>query len=322
MTALMTALRRRLADRPLVAAMAALLAAMALYLHASPAAVSTPPPGGRLIVADLRGDALVLIDLEGAPPRRIALPGGPHELLRLPDGRIVASLEQAGALAVIEIDSGAVETVVTGGSPHGLGYNAGTLFVTDRNASAVRRLIVDGWSELAPLPAANMPHAVAVLAGGTIAVASAGDDVLQLGGRSIAVSALPETAAADRDGLRVAIAGALGGALDVFAADGSPLLHVALGGRPVRAIFAPRGDRIAVALSAQASVALVDMTGGVRRVPLGGVPDGLAFDASGRYLFVSDLSRGTISVVDVSRGEVTQHFDAGSSAGALLVLSR
>lgn len=74
MTALMTALRRRLADRPLVAAMAALLAAMALYLHASPAAVSTPPPGG------------------------------PHELLRLPDGRIVASLEQAGALAVIEID--------------------------------------------------------------------------------------------------------------------------------------------------------------------------------------------------------------------------
>ena len=280
------------------------------------------PPDGRLIVADLRGDALVVIDLGGAPPRHIALPGGPHELLRLPDGRIVASLEQAGALAVIEIDSGTVETVVTGGSPHGLGYPAGTLFFTDRDASAVRRLIVDGWSELAPLPAADMPHAVAVLTGGTIAVASAGEDALQLGDRSIAVSALPETVAADRDGLRVAIAGALGGALDVFAADGSPVLHVALGGRPVRVIFGPQGERIAVALSAQASVALVDMSGAVRRIPLSGVPDGLAFDASGRYLFVFDISRGVISVVDVPRGDVIQHFDSGSSAGALLVLNR
>ena len=317
----MTAPGRLLADRPLAAVVAALFVAVALYLHASPAPVSTMPADGRLIVADLRGDALLVIDFAGAPPRRIALPGGPHELLRLPDGRIVASLEQAGVLAVVEIDSGAVETVVTGGLPHGLGYDAGTLFVTDRDAGAVRRLIVDGWSELAPLPAAGMPHAVAVLAGGTIAVASAGDSTLQLGDRSIAVSALPETVAADGDGLRVAIAGALGGALDVFAVDGSPLLHVALGGRPVRAIFDPQGERIAVALSAQASVALVDMAGGVRYVPLGGVPDGLAFDASGRYLFVSDLSRGAISVVDVPRGEVTQHFDAGASAGALLVLS-
>ncbi len=322
MTALMTALRRRLADRPLAAAVVALLATAALYSHAAPATVSTPPTAGRLIVADLRGDALVVIDLGGARPRHIALPGGPHELLQLPDGRIVASLEQAGVLAVIEIDSGAVEIVVTGGLPHGLGYDAGTLFVTDREAGAVRRMIVDGWSELAPLPAAEMPHAVAVLAGGTIAVANAGDDTLQLGDRLIAVSALPETVATDRDGLRVAIVGALGGALDVFAADGSPLLHVALGGRPVRAIFGPRGERIAVALSAEASVALVDMSGGVRRVPVGGVPDGLAFDASGRYLFVSDLSRGAVSVVDVLRGEVTQHFDAASSAGALLVLSR
>ena len=148
-----------------------------------------------------------------------------------------------------------------------------------------------------------MPHAVAVLTGGTIAVASAGEDALQLGDRSIAVSALPETVAADRDGLRVAIAGALGG-------------------RPVRVIFGPQGERIAVALSAQASVALVDMSGAVRRIPLSGVPDELAFDASGRYLFVSDISRGVISVVDVPRGDVIQHFDAGSSAGALLVLNR
>ena len=141
----MTALRRLPHDRPLVVALVAMLATVALYLNASPATtVSTPPADGRLIVADLRGDALVVIDLGGAPPRHIALPGGPHELLRLPDGRIVASLEQAGALAVIEIDSGTVETVVTGGSPHGLGYDAGTLFFTDRDASAVRRLIVDG----------------------------------------------------------------------------------------------------------------------------------------------------------------------------------
>lgn len=53
---------------------------------------------GTLLATDLRGHALAVINVASGQTRRIALDGGPHELLPLPDGRVVASLEQAGAL--------------------------------------------------------------------------------------------------------------------------------------------------------------------------------------------------------------------------------
>ena len=59
----------------------------------------------------------------------------------------------------------------------------------------------------------------------------------------------------------------------------------------------------------------------VRRVAVGGVPDGLAFDASGRFLLASDLSGGVVSVIDVADARVSARFDTGESAGALLILA-
>jgi len=55
---------------------------------------------------------------------------------------------------------------------------------------------------------------------------------------------------------------------------------------------------------------------------VGGVPDGLAFSADGRWLFVGDLSTGVVSAVDVASGRVAARRDAGASAGALLLLDR
>ena len=319
--------RRLVGDRLLIAALAALALLAALYITGSIGsdAVSGGDPGPRavLLIADLRGQALVVVDLERAgSPTRIAVPGGPHELVLLDDGRVVTSLEQQGALAVVDLDQGSVEIIEVGGLPHGLAVSDGLLYVTDRSIGAVRRLRVDGWAELSPLPAGAAPHAVRALPGGELVIVSAGDDAVRIGDRLLRVSALPETVALSPDGAFVATASALGGDLDLFAVDGTLLMHVALGGRPVRVVFSPSGGQIAVALSANAAVALVDMRGAVRTVPVPGVPDGLAFDATGRFLFVSDLTQGGVSVIDLAAGRVTGRIAAGESAGALLALAR
>ena len=82
-----------------------------------------------------------------------------------------------------------------------------------------------------------------------------------------------------------AVAGALGGVVDVVDSQGARLMRVAVGGRPVRVRYGPsggdEGELLAVALSSGGAVALVDGDGSVRRVAVGGVPGGLAVDASG-----------------------------------------
>jgi DNA-binding beta-propeller fold protein YncE len=273
-----------------------------------------------LLVADLRGHALLVFDPAWPQEaRRIVLPGGPHELALLPDGRVVTSLEQAGLLALVDLGSGAVETIAVGGFPHGLVVGGGALAFTDRDRDEVRRLRLDDWAELDPVPAGHWPHAVATLANGALVVANAGDDTLTIGARALAVPAMPETVAVSARGDRVGTAGAMGDTVELLGADGAVQAQVEVGGRPVRVVFDPAGERMAVALSAAGAVALVDAGGAVRRIAVGGMPDGLSFDAGGRLLYVSDLTEGRLTAIDVASGRTEAVYTgAGSSTGALL----
>ncbi|MSQ31545.1 MAG: hypothetical protein EXR64_05965, partial [Dehalococcoidia bacterium] len=228
------------------------------------------PPRALLAIADLRGHALVLADTgDPARARRIPLAGGPHEIATLPGGRIVASLEQAGALAVVDVATGQTRTLEVGGLPHGVALGGDTLYVTDRSTDRLRRFSIADWHEGASLPAGAWPHAIVRLPDGALAVAHAADDTLSIGGRIVAVSHVPETIAAAPDG-RVATAGSLGGAVQFFSAQGVLLATHDVGGRPVRVLFAPDGGTLAVALSADGAVVLLS-GGATRRVEVGGV---------------------------------------------------
>ena len=59
--------------------------------------------------------------------------------------------------------------------------------------------------------------------------------------------------------------------------------------------------------------------GAVRRIAVGGIPDGLAA-VDGGLLFAGDLLNGRVTLIDVARGTVLATFDAGVGASALLVL--
>ncbi len=297
---------------------AAALALVALLLPAGPRN-SGDVPRATLVVADLRGGALIVVDAAApASARRIALPGGPHEVLQLPDGRLVASLEQRGSLAILDPAGDAMTTLEVGGLPHGLAFGGGVLYVTDRASGALRRWQVADWSELPPQPAGSAPHAVALLANGAAAVADAGASTLRLGTATHVVGELPETVAVDRADGRVAVAAAGSGEVELFDAAGTRSWRVSVGGRPVRAAFGADGT-LAVALAADGAVALIDGAGGVRRVAVGGVLDGLAFDAGGRWLYASDL-HGRLAVIDVAGAHLHTVIDLGGG-GALLVLA-
>jgi len=292
------------------------VALVAFALLWSPSSALEP-----LLVADLRGQALVV--LAPAHPedaRRIALPGGPHELLRLPDGRVLVSLEQSGALAVVDVDSGAIQLIEVGGVPHGLALHAGVVLVTDRSVDLVRRFALEGWGELAPVQTGAWPHAVAVTPGGALAVASAGPGAVYLDGAEVPVGETTETVAVRSDGV-VAAAAATEGVVVLLSPEGDELARWNLGGRPVRVSFSPDGTTLAVALSAGHAVALIE-DDRVMRVAVEGVPDGLAFSSDGRAVYVSDVFGGAVTAVDTTSGEVRAVLRAGESTGAILVSAR
>ena len=271
-----------------------------------------------LIVGDLRADALLVYDLgRGEVTSRVALPAGAHEVLELPDGRIVVSVEQAGQLAIADLDRSTVETIPIGGTPHGLALDGDVLLVTDRATDAVRRFEIEGWRELTPVATGRWPHAVEVGADGRVAVAAALDDAIWLGEELLPVSTLPETLDVSRHGL-IATAGATGGMLHLFDQSGAQKWQVFLGGRPVRVQFAPDGLSIAVALSATGEVALVDLEARVRRTPVAGVPDGLAFDLAGERLYVSDVVGGAVTVLNAVDLERLEVLEVGAATGAIL----
>lgn len=298
----------------LVAIVVLLAVLVAPYISVAPG-----PPSIRLAVADLRGHALVVMDTgDPGAARRIALPGGPHEFAALPDGRIAVSLEQFGTIALVDPRSGDVQSLRVGGTPHGLAVTADSLYVTDRSVNAVRRFSLATWVEGPSIASGAWPHTVEARPDGSLAIANAADDTLTLGDRAVAVSHVPESIAIASDG-RVATAGAVGGALEVFDPTGTLVERHEVGGRPVRLLYDPRGTVLAASLSADGAIALVARDE-VRRVAVGGVPDGLAFSPDGRWLYVGDMYGGAVSVVDVSTALVVRQLPAASSAGALLVL--
>lgn len=301
----------------------ALLLAWSLPVEAAPYAAPAGSAGRLLAVADLRGHALLILDPAVADAaRRIPLPGAPHEIVLLPDGRVVVSLEQSGALAVVDLVTGTVDLVPLGGVPHGLAVRDGVIHVTDRDRGVVRSLRVDGWAEDVPVEAGTWPHAVALLPGGVMAVADAASSALRIGGRAVPTSELPETVAVSPDGTRIVTAGALGDTVEVFDGTGTLLMRAAVGGRPVRVVFSPAGDQIAVALSAEGTIALLDGRGAVRRVKVGGLPDGLLYD--GDALYAGDLSAGQLTVIDPRSARVVEVLAAGGevrSTGTMIALS-
>ncbi len=262
------------------------------------AQVRTPPDRGLLVVANLRGESLTLVDLSGATGTRTLQVGGPpHEMVAV-EGRVYATIGRLDRL--IEVDPrapGLLRALALAGEPHGIAADGSSLLVTLDKANAVAVIDRDGLIEESRRTTGETPHAIATFGPEAYVTASRANRLAaqHAGGATAATGKLPESVAVV--GGYVVTANAGDGTLSVFTKDKLVLVGtVKLGGSPVR-VIALDDAHVAVSLGSSAEVVVVDIARFRidRRQKVGSRPDGLCLSPSRDYIAVvsngDDLAR-------------------------------
>jgi hypothetical protein len=316
------------------AALIAILPLMALgivSLTKLTGGVTAPPPAdGTIVVANLRGESLSLIDI--AVPengRTLALAGPPHEMLATA-GRIYATLGRGNAVIEVEPRTPAIlRTLSLAGEPHGLTLCDGSLIVSLDAADALVTLDRAAFTERFRQGTGDTPHTVTASGegcgspGATAYVTNSRDNtVARLG-------ATPATAPTGRQpesvvrvsGLLIT-ADALDGTLSVFREDTLELLgRIPVGREPVR-VFAIDERHLAVSLAGEARLAIVSLTTMKveRRLKTLDRPDGICLSPDGKYLAVVSNADDAVQVFRVSDWRTAAAYPAGDGPGSCLWL--
>jgi DNA-binding beta-propeller fold protein YncE len=277
-----------------------------------------PPREGVLIVASLRGESLVIRDLQvGGPASMLALSGPPHELLAA-GGRLYATLGRGNALLEVEPAAPAVlRSLALDGEPHGLALSGQDLLVTLDRARALVTVDRATFAETARLDAGDTPHIVATEAGRAYLVLSREDRVTMAGSTASGhTGSLPESLAVT--GGLVVTGDHDARQLSLFdAATLAPLGTVRLGGSPVR-VLPLDATHVLAALGDTSEVVVVDLVARevTRRLKVKPHPDGICFSPSGDYVAVVSNAEDAVQVFEVRYWRLALTLQAGAGPGA------
>ncbi|HEX8193949.1 MAG TPA: YncE family protein [Allosphingosinicella sp.] len=219
---------------------------------------------------------------------------GPHGLVWLADGRLVATTERSRSVAVVDTRRGyAVTTIPTG--------QEGTHMVV---------VSPDGRRAF-----------TANIAGGTVSVLdlAAGRKL-----RDIAVGGRPEGIALTPDGRTLWVGDLEGARVQVYdAATFERLGEVATGPTPIRVLASPDGRRIVTSNHGDGTLTVIDAATRrvVRTVTVSGRREAqqvtIMFSRDGRRLFVAETGLSTIAEVDLDRAAVIRRLPAGTAGDGL-----
>ena len=277
------------------------------------------PREGTLVVADLRGEAITLLNLETGSQRELALPGPPHELLAA-DGRLYATLGRGNSVAEIAPEApGILRQLHLEGEPHGLALGPnGNLYVTLDRAAALVEVDRGALAEVARTATGDTPHTVA-FGGLTAYVTDSRDNRLRalLGSEgTVATGALPESVAVV--GAYVVTVDADAGTLTVVRRDSLQAARtIKVGGQPVRVVDLG-SNQVAATLNESAKLVIVDVETGatVKIVPVLRHPDGICVSPSGAYVAVVSNQDNTVQVFRRSDWALAATLDAGDGPGS------
>jgi YVTN family beta-propeller protein len=233
----------------------------------------------------------VTADLEGRADVR-------HGLVNptvAPDGRhVYVSKSVGGGIAVIDADTHEVTSVLDAGGPK----PSGLAFTPDGT-----RLVVTLLGETV-----ETPGAVAVI---DCSTGTAGTPV-PMGGQ-------PERLALSPDGRRAYVVSMHDRSVSAFDVDAHEVVaKVSLGELPFNVLAAPDGERVYVGVLRANYVAVIDAQrhAVVDRIDIPS-PNGLAFSADRRSIYVTCVFDDSVQVVDVDAGKVVRSADAGEKPGHL-----
>jgi YVTN family beta-propeller protein len=240
---------------------------------------------------DAPAKATVTADLEGHVDVR-------HGLVNptvAPDGRhVFVAKSVAGGIAVIDAETQQVTDVLDAGGPK----PSGLAFTPDGT-----RLVVTLLGETV-----ETPGAVAVI-----------DGVTGTAGTPLPMGGQPERLALSPDGRRAYVVSMHDRSVSVVDVDALDVVaKVSLGELPFNVLAAPDGERVYVGVLRADHVAVIDAHRYevVDRIDIPS-PNGLAFSADRRSIYVTCVFDDSVQVIDLDAGKVVRSAGAGEKPGHL-----
>ena len=262
-----------------------------------PHEIAVSPDGRQAAVVAYGGRTIDVFDIAARTRLRtidLAPNEGPHGLVWLPDGRLVATTERSSSVAVVDTRRGdALSSIATG--------QQGThmVAVTPDGRRAFTANIGSGTVSVLDLAAGRKLRDIAV------------------GGRPEGIALTPdgrELWVGDLEGARVQ-------ALD--AATFERLAEVATGEVPIRVLASPDGRWIVTSNLGGGSLSVIDRRSRrvARTIPVSGSRDAaqvtILFSPDGRRIYAAETGRNQVAEIDFASGRVLRRLPAGQAGDGL-----
>lgn len=325
-----------------VAALALLAAPLNAPLHAQVAGLS-----GTLVVTNKTPGTATIIDV-GSGTTLATLPtgNGPHEIVLTKDGRtaIVSDYGTGPApgstLTFIDLPTKKVVRTASLGEyrrPHGLVLLTGdSLVAVTSEANKAVLLVRVATGEIAKVIPTNQAgsHMVGVTASGTrgwtgdIGSNTVSELDLERGVslRTIAVPAQPEAINVTPDGQEVWVGSNATGKVSVVNTATGTVTTAAEGfGWPYRVLYSPDTRLVLMPDLRKEELRFIDRASKqeLARLALPGKgPQGIIFDPSGRYAFLSYSTGAAVAIIDVAARKVVGELKAGETPDGVVYTSR
>lgn len=264
-----------------------------------PHEIAISPDGRIAAVVAYRGRTIDLFDIASRAKLRtidLAPNEGPHGLVWLPDGRLIATTERSRSVAIVDTRRGdAVSSIATG--------QEGTHMVA---------VTPDGRRALTANIAAGTVSVLDLVAGRKI--------------RDIAVGGRPEGIALTPDGRELWVGDLEGARVQAFDASSfERLAEVPTGAVPIRILASPDGRWIVSSNLGDGSLSVIDARTRrvVRTIPVSGSREAaqvtILFSRDGRRIYAAETGRNTVAEVDFESGRVLRRLPAGTAGDGLAI---
>ena len=244
-----------------------------------------PNPGHEVLIVDMDA-AKVVGSIDVAPYR------APHGIQIGPDGMVYATSDLDKKLLILDPKTRKMTKAIdTDGTTHWIGIlpNGTKIYATNKN---------DPFVTVINLNTGTVASKISV-PGGTegIAVSPDGKRVIVMAHTAPGLAVIDP--ATDTIVDRIAIQGSGGAYKAYFSPDGKRLLTMNLGSTAINIFDA------------------ADLHGAQRTVTVGKDPMGLAFSADGKTALSANHGDGSVSVIDLDKGQVVKQFQAGTGIETL-----
>ncbi len=264
-----------------------------------PHEIAISPDGRQAAVVAYGGHQIEIFDVASRAKVRtidISPNQGPHGIVWLDDGRIVATAERSQSIVVIDTRRGDALSAISTGQP-----GSHMVVVTPDGDRAFT---------------SNIPA-------GTVTALSLAEGTRI---RDIEVGGNPEGITLTADGRELWVGDLEGARVVVHDARSLERLgEVRVGNVPIRVISSPDGRWIVTSNLGDGSLSVIDARTRevARTIPVSGSQEAaqvtILFSADGRYLYAAETGRNQVAEVDMATGQVVRRIAAGAQGDGLAI---